>query len=155
GDVTEAPPAPDPVRGRPALLLAVAGGAGLAVAAVYLRSDVLLFVALPLLLAPGAGLFHAPPSPAAASLAWAGEGAAGEVTIEGRVTLAAGTESDQLDVTFYRPAPLVEEGPPVLERGPASIRFSLRWRAPFPCIVTVPRPEVVWRDRLGLLERRI
>ncbi len=136
------------------LLLLVAGVALLATA-LFVGSPVPLFLAFPLLLAPAAAALAAPTRTPEAGLLWAAGGSTESVEIRGTVPIPPGIRADELDLTFYRPEPLVEAAPPSVERGPRELKFHLTWSAPYPCLATVPKPELVWRDPLGLLERRI
>ena len=143
-------------RWRTAALVLVAAGGLLAGAALFARDPVVLFVALPLLLAPVAALLEAPSTTSRAEVSWAATGSVDTVAIEGRISLGPGLAPAGVDVTFFRPEPLLERAPPRLRRdADGSLGFDLDWRAPYPCLATVPLPEVVWRDRLGLLERRV
>ncbi|HYK93081.1 MAG TPA: DUF58 domain-containing protein [Thermoplasmata archaeon] len=144
-----------PLRWRLGTLIFLASGAALVAAAVAMRTPVPLFLALPLLLAPVASGLAAPPEPPHSELRWSSEGTGSEVTVRGVLRAPAGVASDQLDVTFYRPEPLRGTDVPRVERRPDAISFTLDWSAPYPCIATVPKPDLFWRDSLGLLERRV
>jgi len=150
------PPAPgDRLLWRPAALLLLGGGAGVAAVGLATLNPVPLFLAVPLLLAPLAGLLEAPRRSAGARLDWSASGSSDEVRLSGRVAVDPDVPPELIDVTFYRPEPLAEDRAPRLDRTRAGLAFDLAWRAPYPCLVTVPKPELRWRDRLGLVERRL
>ncbi|MCI4339700.1 MAG: DUF58 domain-containing protein [Thermoplasmata archaeon] len=137
---------------RAPALLAFSGGALLLVVAVLAGSPLGVFAALPLLMAPVAALSAAPTGGASAELSWSVEGAGADVLVRGTLRPDSSLDTDRLRIRFYRPPSLVEVAPPRLVVTPTSIEFTLSWRAPFPFLSTVPRPEVVWQDPLGLVE---
>ena len=154
--MTAAEPEPDaPLTWRPGVVVLLVAGSLLLAASVVTRSPVPLFVALPLLLAPAASALSAPAGTCRARLVWEASGTTGEVTIRGRIAPTAGVRVAELDVTFYRPGPLQEGHPPTLRRSAEGVEFTLERSTPPPCIITIPRPDVFWRDPLGLLERRV
>ena len=144
-----------PLRWRLGALVFLAAGSALLAAALAVRSPVPLFLALPLLLAPAAAGLSAPPEPPHSDLRWTSEGTTSEVHVRGELAAPSGVPTTQLDVTFYRPEPLRGGDTPVVARTSRSIGFSLDWNAPYPCLVNVPKPDLFWRDPLGLLERRV
>lgn len=147
-------PAPiAPTRWRPATLVCVGAGTLLLAAGIAARSPVPLFLALPLLLAPATAIVAAPSRDHPATLAWSAEGATSEVVLRGTIRAPDGLGPEAFDVTFYRPEPLLETTPPALVGREGRIEFVVRWTAPYPCLVTVPIPEMRWRDPLGLVER--
>lgn len=154
--MTAEDPEPEPpLHWRPAVVLLLVPATLLLVVAVVVRSPVPLFAALPLLLAPVASALGAPAGTSRVRVAWAASGTTDEVTVEGRIAPTSGVRVPELDVTFYRPEPLGERRRPALRRSGEAIDFTLAWTAPHPCLVTIPKPEVFWRDPLGLLERRV
>jgi uncharacterized protein (DUF58 family) len=136
---------------QPISLVLLLGG-GLLLALALLTGDpVPVFAALPLLLAPVAALASAPRVAASADLVWAIDGGGEEVDVRGTVRPRPPLEADHLSVDFFRPPALQERAPPRLTPTSDGIEFELSWRAPFPLLATIPRPEVVWRDPLGLV----
>lgn len=133
----------------------LASGTALLAVALVARSPVPLFLALPLLLAPAASALSAPARAPHSELRWAADGSGAEVKVHGTLSRPPGLPSAQLDVTFYRPEPLREKAAPDVGRGAQGVEFTLEWTAPYPCILTIPKPNLYWRDPLGLLERRV
>ncbi|MCI4368451.1 MAG: DUF58 domain-containing protein [Thermoplasmata archaeon] len=134
-------------------VLGLYGTAGLlALLAVALRTPVPLFAALPLLLAPAAATLEKPRAAAMASLVWSSGGEAGAVEISGELRPSRGLSPAALEITFLRPEALRESRPPEVTVTDEVVRFTLHWRAPFPCLAEVEPPHVVWRDALGLSE---
>ncbi|MCI4336585.1 MAG: DUF58 domain-containing protein [Thermoplasmata archaeon] len=144
-----------PTRWRATALLCVSAAALLIAVALATRNPVPLFLAVPLLLAPAAAVASGPSDRFTVRLTWGAEGATGEVTIRGEFEPPGGLTAESFDLVFYRTAPLVELAAPQVESQGARVVFTLRWSAPFPCLVTVPLPDIFWRDPLGLVERRI
>lgn len=142
----------DGVRFRPIAGLGLAGGVLLALAGLALKSPVPLFLALPLLLAPGAAALVAPPAGTRARLTWSARGEGAEVRLEGTLRLPAGVPPRSVRLGFYRPAPLEESAPPDLVPGDGDVAFTVHWRAPYPCLAVVALPEVRWTDPMGLAE---
>lgn len=132
-------------------------GAGVVslVVGVVLRAAVPIFVALPLFVAPFAAALTGPRQALRADLDWRAEGAASDVRLVG--TLRGSPTADLTDVmlTFPRPGNLVEREPPRIVRSRSSVRFELRWRAPFPTTAIADPPTIVWRDPLDLVEREV
>jgi uncharacterized protein (DUF58 family) len=141
-----------PIRWRPAALALVAIGVLSAAAGVLARSPVPLFLALPFLVAPVAAGIDLAAAPRRVELAWTDEGSGPEVTLAGILT---GEAAGSLSIVVDRPEPLEEAGPPVLTSTAGRLEFRMTWRAPHPCLATVPVPSVVARDRLGLAERDV
>ena len=137
---------------RAPALVAIGGGALLLVLAVVVGSPLAVFAALPLLMAPVAALSAAPTDTAVADLRWSVDGGGAEVIVRGTVRPQAPLTTERLALRIFRPPSLVEVAPPRLVRTPEEIGFTLTWRAPFPFLSTLARPEVVWRDPLGLVE---
>jgi uncharacterized protein (DUF58 family) len=134
------------------VLLLAGAGTILGVASVLLRTSVPLFLALPLLLAPiAAGLFL-PRRTIVARLEWAERGRANRVRIAGRIQTDPPVNPSLLYPSFHIPGPLVERLPLELEVIEPTLAFALEYEAPFPCIVDVPLPTLIWRDPLGLAE---
>jgi uncharacterized protein (DUF58 family) len=136
--------------GRSVLL--VGAGVYLILLAVAFRSPVPLFLGVPLLLAPiGSGLLL-PRTGLRARLEWTETGTAGAIRIAGRLTVEPAMSAAQLYPQFRFPEPLVAAHPPTLEPVGAELRFVSEFVLPFPCVVEVPLPELLWRDPLGLVE---
>ncbi len=150
---TPAPAAPLRWRARTFLLV---GGGLLAIAlGVALTQPALLFLGLPLLLAPlGAVVYGAPRRPEA-TLSWVVDGSGPIVDVEGRIEVAPPARAEDVEVRFARPPALAERSVPRVRREGNAIGFTLAWRADEPTIVPVPAPHVVWSDPAGLLERAV
>lgn len=140
-------------RRRAVALFAAAGT--LAVLAVATHNAVPLFLALPLLLGPAAAATGAGRSPESYRLLWSAEGSRGDVEITGRLSPANGGPGAGVVPTFYRPEPLVDRAPPEVRATPDGLAFQLHWATPYPCLVSVARPMLSWRDPLGLVERAV
>lgn len=143
------------LRFRPrALLLFVAGGA-LAVLAIASHNPTPLFLAVPLILAPAGAAIGAPRLPPSYRLAWGSEGSRADVEVTGRLAPTGGGTTSGLAPTFYCPEPLLERAAPEIHSSDEGLDFQLHWTAPYPCLVSVARPLVHWRDPLGLVERPV
>ncbi|HTW77241.1 MAG TPA: DUF58 domain-containing protein [Thermoplasmata archaeon] len=153
--MTGPPSAPRPLRWRTRTFLLLGGGLVAAVAAVLARQPALLFLGLPLLLAPLAAVLAGPPRDPRATLEWRVDGSGPEVDVVGRIELAPPTRPTEVEVRFDRPTALTERAPPRIERDPTSISFSLSWHTDEPVIAPVAPPHVVWADPLGLVEREV
>ena len=140
-------------RTRTIGLLATAGI--LLVAGVLLRDPIPLFVALPLLVAPAAAALSGPRSNPRAELEWTESGTGSEVRIEGSVRPEPIVRPGDLVVSIDPPGSLLERSPPTREVRDGALRFETDWWAPEPMIALVPPPSVVWRDPIGLVERRV
>ncbi|HEV2317694.1 MAG TPA: DUF58 domain-containing protein [Thermoplasmata archaeon] len=141
-----------PLFWTPRVLLLAGAGALLGVAAVVLRTSVPLFLALPLLLAPiAAGLFL-PRRTIVARVEWTERGTGGRIRIAGRIRTDPPVAPTLLYPTFHAPGPLTERMPPELEVVDPNLAFTVEYETPFPCILDIPLPEIVWRDPLGLAE---
>jgi uncharacterized protein (DUF58 family) len=150
GDLSAAPTAG--VRAlQPVALVALLGGALLLALAVLTADPVPVFAALPLLMAPVAALAASPRSSASAELQWALQGGGEAVTVRGTVRPRAPLDASNLAVRFHRPPSLEEIAPPRVVPTSESIEFELTWRAPFPLLAAIPRPDVTWRDPLGFV----
>lgn len=126
---------------------------GVLVAGAFLaRSAVPLFAALPLLLAPVSGLAQAPTGELGATLSWAAEGSGPNVTLRGRVAVGGGVDPARLELRFYPVEPLRTTGPPKVTVEPGGVGFEASYTVPYPALLVVPRPELLWVDPLGLLE---
>jgi uncharacterized protein (DUF58 family) len=151
--VSAAEPPETPVRFRPRALVFLVTGAALAVAAIAAHDSVPLILAVPLLFGPVAAGLGAARGTGTYRVTWSVDGSRDEVEIVGQLRRTADRGVPGVLPIFYRPEPLVERAPPEVERTPDGIEFRLHWAAPYPCLVSVARPAVVWRDPLGLVER--
>jgi uncharacterized protein (DUF58 family) len=144
-----------PLRWRPRAFLLLGAGVVAVVAGVAVTSSALVFLGLPLLLAPLCALLYGVPDAPRATLVWKVEGLASEVDVVGSIEIDAPTRPADLEVAFQRPAGLVEREPAEVERLPHSLRFRLRWSTQEPIVAAVAPPTIVWSDPLGLVERAI
>ncbi|MCI4326639.1 MAG: DUF58 domain-containing protein [Thermoplasmata archaeon] len=149
----DSPASPVRFRSRAFVLLGV--GAALAAVAVADRDSVPLFLAVPLLLGPVAALLAAARAAAPRRVVWSVDGSRDEVEVVGSIEAAGAGPPTGIVPVFARPEPLVERVPPEVEATASGIEFRLHWSAPYPCLVTVECPTLVWRDPLGLLERNL
>ena len=150
----ESPPAAT-LRFRPRALLLFAAAGALGVAAIASHDAVPLFLAVPLLLGPVAAAVTASREHPEVRLVWRSEGARDAVEVSGRFEAVRGRLDVGTDPTFYRPAPLVEIRPNEVRREENGLAFELHWKTPYPCLVTVPRPNLTWQDSLGLVEKPV
>ena len=137
---------------RPAAGALFVAAALLLLVAVATGNPVPMFAALPLLLAPLASAGSVPPPEAKVDLRWAVEGTADEVLVRGTIRPSEPVATEALEVRFFRPDPLLVTAPARVDSTAERIEFALSWKAPYPLLTTVPRPEVLWRDALSLLE---
>jgi uncharacterized protein (DUF58 family) len=137
---------------RPATGVLFGVAALLVFLSVATQNPVPLFAAVPLLLAPIAASGSAPPPDARTDLRWSVEGSADEVLVRGSIRPSESVTTDSLEVRFFRPEPLVVTAPAQVNVTSEAIDFLLSWKAPYPLLANVPRPEIVWRDPLSLVE---
>jgi len=151
-----APPEPEPpVRFRPRALVLLVSGAALAVAAIASHNSIPLLLAVPLLVGPVAAGLGAARGIGGYRLTWSVDGSREAVEITGRLARSPSGRTPGVFPIFYRPEPLVERQPAEVERTPEGLGFRLHWAAPYPCLISVARPALVWRDPLGLVERDV
>ena len=148
-------PDPSPPRLRPMTLVLVAAGAIASAAAFALRAPALLFLALPLLVAPLGSLLALPPDPPPLRGTWVAEGSGPEVSISGELRDVGAGIARGLHLDFERAEPLREAKPPTFSWTPGTVRFRLSWQAPYPLLATLPAPQCTLRDPLGLAEREL
>lgn len=153
--MTDPPPPPSPLRWRTRAFVLLAAGLAAASAGVLARQPALLFLGLPLLLAPLAAVLSGPPKDPHARLEWRVDGTGSIVDVVGLIEVAGPTRPDDVEVSFERPAGLIERAPPLVERGPDSISFTLAWATSEPVIAPVAPPRLSWIDPLGLVERAV
>jgi len=130
-------------------------GAVLLAFGVLLTVPALLFVGLPILVAPVAAALLAPEADPPLELRWSAGGHGPHVEVEGEIRVDPSADPADLEVAFSVPPGLVERGRPEVARVGDRIRFRLDWEAPNPVVVPAPRPRVVWRDPVGLVERSV
>ncbi len=146
-------PSAEPLRWRPRAYLLLGAGGVLLVAAVIDRNPVPLYLALPLLLAAPAAALAGPRGMPRLIARRTVEGSGPDVHVEGVVEAAGRIDPNDLFVETPCPPGLYEAAPPVFERTPNEVRFTLEWRAREPTTLVVPPPRVTWRDAVGLVER--
>ena len=130
-------------------------GVAFTVAAVALRDPPLLFLALPILIAPLAAAAGPPSVPGPVRLSWELSGSGAEIEIAGRLEGAAPGSADSMRLEFVRPGPILEERPPELDAAETRLNFRLSWKAPYPLLETLPVPRVILEDPIGLAEREV
>ncbi len=135
-------------------LLFGAGATMLAVGILAAR-PALLYLGLPILIAPIAAALFGPSVAPKASLDWHIEGSGPDVQVLGTIHFEPPTDARDARVTFGSPAGLEPVAAPAVVRSSAEIRFHLRWRAPEPVVTPVPLPELTWQDPAGLVERDV
>jgi uncharacterized protein (DUF58 family) len=122
---------------------------------VDLARPALLYLGLPLLLAPVAAALYGPARAPKATISWRTEGSGPDVRIEGAIAFEPPTDPRDVRVEFSVPPGVEEAAPPRTERDAREIRFHLRWTAPEPVVVPVPPPDLAWEDPAGLVERNV
>jgi uncharacterized protein (DUF58 family) len=143
------------LRWRPRAFLLLGSGVAAVIAGVAVTSPPLVFLGLPLLLAPMCALLYGVPAAPRVSLNWKVEGLASEVDLVGSIDVEPPARPADLEVEFLRPSGLVERGAPEVERLEHSIQFHLRWSTGEPIVTSVPSPRIAWSDPLGLIERSV
>lgn len=146
-------PAEDPRRWLVGSAALWASGGLFVALAVLLRNAPLLFLAVPLLIAPALAWLSAPTRGAGGRLTWAAGGEGRAVTIEGRIDLDRGIPPDGVSLRFFPPEPLAEVGPPRVDRVPGQLRIDWPLVAERPCIAVLPTPLARWSDPLDLVDR--
>jgi len=149
--------APTPPRAgfgyRPTTLLVLGAAGMLVVLALLLRDPVPLFLAVPLLLAPAALSFAAPPPGGVATLDWGVHGEGPQVEIVGTLTPPPGLRPVDLFIDLPVPGALTESSPPERSVRGGAVELRYHWWAPRPCLVAIAPPRVYWQDALGLAGR--
>jgi uncharacterized protein (DUF58 family) len=144
---------PPPFVWLPRGYLFAAGGVVFLAIAIAVRDPLLILLGVPLLIAPVAAVLVSPrPSPSA-DLAWRATGSEGEVRIEGILRATPPRVTDDLTLSFRRPADFSETAPAQIARWPGRVEFVLPWRSVRPTVQQIPPPLVIWRDPIGLIER--
>ena len=123
--------------------------------AIYLHNVALVFLALPLLVAPLSALASIPSGSPRGAVEWAASGGGREVIVEGAVRFSGAVPTEGISLDFPPPHPLVLTEPGEMHRDGAELRFRRVYRADFPCLAILPRPVASWKDPLGLVERPI
>jgi len=144
-----------PLRWRTRSFVLLGAGLVAAAAGVLARQPALLFLGLPLLVAPLAAVLGGPPRDPRGTLEWRVDGNGPQVDVLGRIELAPPTRPADVEIRFDRPPGLTERAPPRVDRESTAISFSLAWRTGEPVIAPVPSPRLVWCDPLGLVEREV
>jgi uncharacterized protein (DUF58 family) len=144
-----------PLKWRARAFLLVGAGTAFLLLAVLLRSPVPVFVAVPFLFAPVAAGLNGPSAAASAPLRWLDEGSGRDVRLTGVVMAEPAARCEDWVVRFDAPRALPESAPPLVERRPDGLRFTLRWTAPEPTVLPIPPPSIVWQDPLGVVERTV
>ncbi|MGA8542651.1 MAG: DUF58 domain-containing protein [Thermoplasmata archaeon] len=135
-------------------LLFGAGATALA-AGVLVARPALLYLALPLLLAPVAAALLGPSGAPTARMHWGVEGSGPDVRVAGTISFDPPTDVRDIGIEFEGPPGLREVARPEIARSGHEIRFRLHWTAPEPVVVPVPFPRLTWRDPAGLVEREV
>jgi uncharacterized protein (DUF58 family) len=143
------------IRWRPSTMMVVGAGGVLLVLALAFRDPVPLFLAVPMLLAPAALSFGAPPPEGAATLEWRTGGDASQVEVTGTLVPPPGMRPVDLLIELPIPGALTEASPPERLLRPDRVELRYHWWAPRPCLVTIPPPVVHWQDALGLAGRPV
>jgi uncharacterized protein (DUF58 family) len=153
--VSSAASRPAPLKWRPRAFLLLATGTVAILGGVVATAPALLFLGLPLLLAPLAALLYGAPADPRATVAWRVEGTGGTVDVVGSIAVGAPVRARDLELEFVRPSALAEQAPPRTEVEDRSVGFRLSWSTASPVVVPVPAPRLVWSDPMGLLEREV
>ena len=153
--MTEFPTSTLSFRWRTRSYLLFGAGAAMLAAGVYLARPALLYLGLPILLAPIAAALFGPVRAPKALLEWHLEGSGEDVQVLGKISVDPPTDPRDLRLVFNGPPGLEEAAPPAMIRGPSEIRFHLRWRAPEPVVIPVPAPDLTWQDPAGLVDRDV
>lgn len=144
---------PMTLRWRPAAFLLIVASVVLFGIGVVIRSPVPLLFALPLLIAPiAAGLFG-PRTPPVVHAGGRTDGTGRSVRVTVLLTPEPPVGPESLEAYFPVPPGIVEVRPPRREIEGARLRVTLTWTVADPTVMTVPPPEVLWRDPLALVER--
>ena len=144
-----------PFRWRLRAWLLLGGGVLCLAAGVAVADPALLFLAVPLLLAPLAAALVGPHRSPRASVDWAVEGGGRDARIVGTVSVEAPTDARDIEMALPTPPGLVASGPTNIVREARQIRFSLECVAPDPVVVSVSPPSLDWRDPAGLVDRAV
>ena len=144
-----------PLRWRARAFLLLGAGVVAVVAGVVTTSPALVFLGLPLLLAPLCALLYGVPDAPRATLTWRVEGISSEVDVVGSIEVDAPTRPADLEVVLVRPAGLSERATPEMERRERSLHFHVRWSTHEPIVTAVAPPVITWSDPLGLVERSV
>jgi len=141
------------LRWRPQAFLLVAAAVVLFAVGIAARDPVPVLVAFPLLLAPLTAGISGPRAAPVVRVEGRTEGYGRSVRVTALVTPEAPIRPESLEVFFPVPPGIEETRPPRTDVVGAGLRVTLSWNAPDPTVSVVPRPDVTWRDPLGLVER--
>jgi uncharacterized protein (DUF58 family) len=153
--VTQFPTSTANFRWRARSYLLFGAGVTMLAAGVYLARPALLYLGLPILLAPVAAALFGPARAPTATMDWHLEGSGPDVRVLGTIAFAPPTDARDIEVTSECPAGLEEVAPPIVTRTRTEIRFEMRWNAPAPIVIPVPIPVLSWQDPAGLVERDV
>jgi uncharacterized protein (DUF58 family) len=146
-------PGSDGLRWRPAAYVLMGASVVLFGVGVVLRSPVPVLFAFPLLLAPLCSGVFGPRTPPVVRVEGQVDGSGRLVRISILLVPEPPVSPESLEVFVPVPPGVLEELPPSAEVDGPRLRLTLAWSVPDPTVMTVPRPEVLWRDPLGLAER--
>ena len=142
------------LRWRPAAYVLLGAAVVLFGVGIVLRSPVPVLLAFPLLLAPlSAGLFGPRTSPPV-RVEGRTDGSGRSVRVTELFTPEPPVRPEALEVAVAVPPGVTEDRPPEKVVRDGYLRLTLAWSVPDPTVMTVPAPDVIWRDPLGLVERR-
>jgi uncharacterized protein (DUF58 family) len=143
----------DTLRWRPSAYVLLGAAVVLFGVGVVLRSPVPVLFAFPLLLAPICSALFGPRAAPRVRVEGRVEGSGRSVRLSVTLTPEPPVAPGSLEVYFRLPAGVLEERPPRMEVEGARLQATLAWVVPDPTVMTVPPPQVLWRDPLGLAER--
>ena len=150
------PPVPaQHLRWRPAAFLLLGASVTLFGVGLVLRSPVPVLFAFPLLLAPIAAGLLGPRASPVVRVEGRTEGSDRSVRVTATLTPGPPVRPESLEVKFPVPTGFLEVQPPRRTAEGDHLTVALSWTVPDPTVMTVPRPEVLWRDPLGLVERTV
>ncbi len=141
------------LRWRPSSFVLLSAALVLFGTGIAIRSPVPVVFALPLLLAPVCAALFGPRSSPRVVVDGRVDGSGRSVRVTAHLTPESPVRPESLEITFRAPPGVVEEKPPRKEVEGGLVRVTLSWVVPDPTVMTVPPPEVLWRDPLGLVER--
>lgn len=153
--MTAEAPGADRFRWRGRTWLLIGSGAVAAVAGVLATQPALLFLAIPLLLAPVAAALVGPHRAPQGTLEWSVEGSGPEIRLRGAVTFAPPTDANDIVAEVRAPVGVTPVGPPTVDRESDRLQFVFDGRIPRPLVSPIPPPALVWRDPAGLVDRAV
>jgi uncharacterized protein (DUF58 family) len=144
---------PTTLRWRPAAFVLLGAAVVLFGVAILLRSPVAVVLALPLLFAPICAALFGPRTSPKVRMEGQVDGSGRSVRVTVVLTPEPPIAPESLEITFHIPPGVVEEKPSRRESQDGSVHLTLSWVVPDPTVMTIPSPDVLWRDPLGLVER--